>query len=85
MVMMYLLQSEIKIMSDVKWRPVASTILYDESGAVMVYKGDIVYKQIFHQLKKDMIQNLDTQQTQLNWQADDGLILRPIGEVRSWV
>jgi len=56
-VTMSLLISEKEAMPDVKWRPVASAILYNESGTVVMNNGDIVYKQTFYQVKKEGIFN----------------------------
>ena len=83
--------SEKEVMSDVKWRPVASTILHNKSGTVALYKGDIVYKQTFYQLKKEGLFNrwiryetcTRNKLLRLEWQACDGLILKLVSEVVS--
>ena len=56
-VVMSMLIAEEEAIPDVKWRPVASAILYNKSGNVVMYKGDVVFKQTFHQLKKEGIFN----------------------------
>jgi len=92
-VVMSQLQSEHNAMPNVKWRPVASAILYSISGAVRMFNNDIVFKQTFYQLKRDGIFNrwirYETRTCKkilrLEWQAEDGLFLQSIEEVVSWI
>ena len=92
-VVMSQLRSEHNAMPNVKWRPVASAILYSISGAVRMFNDDIVFKQTFYQLKRDGIFNrwiryetcTRRKLLRFKWQAGDRLFLQSIEEVVSWI
>ena len=89
---MSMILHEEEVMPDVKWRAVASAILYDKSGTVVMYQGDVVFKQTFHQVKREGIFNrwiryetcTRDKLLRVEWLNEGGLLLKSISEVQSW-
>ena len=92
-VVMLQTRAEAKIMAGVVWRPVASSLVFDENGNVESKGGRFVYRQTYCQLRKCGVFNrwiryeirAGKKLIDVSWRSHTAQLFQSIREVKAWV
>ncbi len=92
-VIMLQTKAEAQVMSGVKWRPVATTIVFDANGSVESRGGHFVYKRTYYQLRKcgyfDRWIRYEIRAGKkligVSWISHTAQLFQSIREVKAWV